>query len=88
MQNIKRCEKIVIAQGASYFGKSTEESSVGYLELKPYTSLNIHNRIGGIEHLTQVKGACIVTVFNTPKVTNHLLKPMEKLTCPKKLIQK
>jgi hypothetical protein len=46
MYDIKKCQKVDIEQGAFYFGKSTKEESIGYLELKPYTSLNIHNRIG------------------------------------------
>jgi hypothetical protein len=51
MFDIQKCQKIIMDQGAMYLGESTKEKSVGYLELKPYTSLNIHNRIGGVGYL-------------------------------------
>lgn len=73
MFDINKCDKIEIEQGAFYLGESDEEKSVGYLELKPQSSLTIHNRWGGIENLTQVKGTCVMVVFDKPEGTNHLL---------------
>jgi hypothetical protein len=66
-------------QGAFYLGESTEEKSVGYLELKPHTSLTIHNRLGGIENLTQVEGECVMIVFDVPTGSNHHLKKGDEL---------
>ena len=80
MYPIKKCQKIIIDQGAFYLGLSTKEKSVGYLELKPHSSLTLHNRWGGIENLTQVKGQCVMVVFDKPKGTNHLMKLGDKLT--------
>lgn len=57
MYDINKCDKVEIEQGAFYLGELTKEKSVGYLELKPNTSLTLHNRWGGIENLTQVKGS-------------------------------
>jgi hypothetical protein len=73
MFNIKKCQKVEIEQGAFYLGESTAEKSVGYLELKPHTSLAIHNREGGIESLTQVKNSCVMTIFDKEEGTNHKL---------------
>lgn len=64
MLDIDTCDKVTIDQGAFYLGESTKEKSVGYLELKPHSSLVIHNRWGGIENLTQVKGSCVMVVFD------------------------
>jgi hypothetical protein len=80
MYDIQKCQKVVIDQGAFYLGESTEEKSVGYLELKPHTSLTIHNRLGGIENLTQVEGSCVMTIFDKPQGTNHLLRANDKLS--------
>jgi len=80
MYSINKCQKHIIDQGAFYFGLSTKEKSVGYLELKPHTSLTLHNRLGGIENLTQVKGSCIMVIFNQLKGSNHLLKKGDKLS--------
>jgi len=80
MQDIKTCQKLEIEQGAFYLGESTEKKSVGYLELKPNTSLTLHNRLGGIENLTQVEGKCVMVVFATEKGENHLLEPTNKLS--------
>lgn len=79
MYNIEKCQKVSMDQGAFYLGESDEEKSVGYLELKPHTSLNIHNRLGGIENLTQVEGSCVMTIFDTPDGTNHKLNKGDKL---------
>ena len=46
-----KCQKVEIPQGAFYLGPSDEERSVGYLELKPETSLTLHNRPSGIESM-------------------------------------
>lgn len=43
MYPIKNCQKVNIDQGAFYLGPSTKTKSVGYLELKPHSSLTIHN---------------------------------------------
>ena len=80
MFSIKQCQKVAIDQGAFYFGESTKQKSVGYLELKPNTSLTLHNRVGGIENLTQVKGKCVMVVFDKSTGTNHLMKKGDKLT--------
>lgn len=61
--DLKKCEKIAIPQGAFYLGPSDENKSVGYVELNPRTSLEIHNRPKAIENLTQVKGRCCMIVF-------------------------
>ncbi len=79
MYDIQKCQKVEIEQGAFYLGESTEEKSVGYLELKPNTSLTLHNRLGGIENLTQVKGSCVMVVFDMPEGTNHKLDEADKL---------
>jgi hypothetical protein len=79
MYDIKQCQKVVIGQGIFYLGESTEEKSVGYLELRPHTSLTIHNRVGGIENLTQVNGECVMIVFDTLNGTNHHLKKGDEL---------
>lgn len=78
MYDIKKCQKVKIEQGAFYLGESDKEKSVGYLELKPHTSLTLHNRLGGIENLTQVKGSCVMIVFDNPKGTNHRLDKRDK----------
>ncbi len=49
------------------------------LELKPHSSLTIHNRWGGIENLTQVKGSCVMTIFDKPEGTNYKLDEKDKL---------
>jgi len=79
MYDIKKCKKINIEQGAFYLGESTKKRSVGYLELKPHTSLNIHNRIGGIENLIQVKGSCVMVMFDSIEGNNHKLTKGDKL---------
>jgi len=79
MYKIEKCQKVEIEQGAFYLGESTKEKSVGYLELKPNTSLNLHNRWNGIENLIQVQGSCIMIVFDTFKGTNLKLNKGEKL---------
>lgn len=66
-------------QGAFYLGESTKEKSVGYLELRPYSSLTLHNRLSGIENLTQVNGSCVMTIFDKPEGTNHVLHKEDKL---------
>lgn len=80
MFDIKKCDKVEIDQGAFYLGESTKEESVGYLELKPNSSLTLHNRWGGIENLTQVKGSCIMVVFDNEQGTNHKLAEGDKLS--------
>ena len=79
MFDIKKCQKVEIPQGAFYLGESTKKRSVGYLELKPYTSLTLHNRLGGIENLTQVKGNCVMVIFDELEGTNHKLDKGDKL---------
>jgi hypothetical protein len=79
MYDIQKCEKIKIDQGVFYLGESTEEKSMGYLELNPHTSLAIHNRTGGFENLTQIDGQCIMIVFDTPSGTNHKLTKGDQL---------
>jgi len=80
MYPIKKCQKVKTDQGAFYLGKSTKEKSVGYLELKPNSSLTLHNREGGIESLTQVKGKCVMVVFDKLEGTNYLMKEEDKFT--------
>lgn len=80
MEDIKQFQKIEIPQGAFYLGESDKEKSVGYLELKPHSSLNLHNRWGSIENLIQVKGSCVMIIFNQPKGINHQLDKGDKLT--------
>ncbi|MFC1627215.1 hypothetical protein ACFL18_01500 [Patescibacteria group bacterium] len=80
MYPIKKCQKVKIDQGAFYLGESTKEKSVGYLKLKPNSSLTLHNRWGGIENLTQVKGKCIMVIFDKSEGTNHLIKKDDKLS--------
>lgn len=79
MFDLNKCDKVKIDQGFFYLGKSTKEKSVGYLELKPNNSLTLHNRWGGIENLTQVKGSCVIVVFDKPEGTNHKLDEGDKL---------
>lgn len=79
MYDINKCDKVEIEQGAFYLGESTKEKSVGYLELKPNTSLTLHNRWGGIENLTQVKGSCVMVVFDKPEGTTYKLDEGDKL---------
>ena len=79
MYDIKKCEKIKTESGAIYIGESTAEKSVGYLELKPHTSLPLHKREGGIENLVQIKGECVMIIFDTPEGTNHKLKEGDEL---------
>lgn len=79
MFDIEKCDKVKIEQGAFYLGESTEEKSVGYLELAPYKSLTIHNRLGGIENLTQVDGSCVMVVFDKPEGNIHKLDEGDKL---------
>lgn len=71
MYDIAKCQKIVIPQGAIYLGPSNKEKSVGYLELKPHTSLTLHNR-PAVEHLTQVKNKCEMVVFWNKKPVTAL----------------
>jgi len=74
MLEINKCQKVEISKGAFYYlGSSTKEESVGYLELEPHTSLTLHNRLGGFENLTQVKGSCVMVIFDKPEGTNHKL---------------
>jgi len=80
MFDIKKCDKVTIDQGAFYLGESTKEKSVGYLELKPHSSLTLHNRLGGIENLTQVKGSCVMIIFDNDKGTNYKLDENDKLS--------
>lgn len=79
MFDIEKCDKVKIDQGAFYLGESTKEKSIGYLELKPNSSLTLHNRLGGIENLTQVKGNCVMIVFDRDQGTNHKLGEGDKL---------
>ena len=79
MIDIKECEKVEIPQGAMYLGPSTDEFSEGYLELNPFTSLTLHNRLGGIENLTQVDNACVMVVFTSDIGENHKLNPGDVL---------
>lgn len=79
MYDIKKCQKIKIDQGFFCLGESTKDKSVGYLELKPNTSLNLHNRFGGIENLTQVKGNCVMVIFDKIKGTNYKLDEGDRL---------
>ncbi len=74
MQDITKCQKVEISKGVFYYlGPSTKEESVGYLELGPYSSLTIHNRRGGFENLAQVKGSCVMIVFDKLEGTNYKL---------------
>jgi predicted dehydrogenase len=80
MFDITQCQKVEISKGAFYYlGPSTKEESVGYLELEPCTSLTLHNRLGGFENLTQVKGSCVMIVFDKPEGTNHKLDEGDEL---------
>lgn len=83
MYDIKKCEKIETESGAIYIGESTAEKSVGYLELKPHSSLPFHKREGAIENLTQIKGDCVMIVFDTPTGTKHKLNEGDKLQIKK-----
>ena len=80
MYPIGECQKVDIKQGAFYFGISNRERSEGYLEFKPYTSLDIHNRSGGIENLVQVKGSCVMVIFSNDRGENYKLDPKNKLS--------
>jgi len=79
MLPINHCQKVVSGKATFYFGPSTKEKSVGYLELQPQSSLALHNREGGIETVTQVKGQCVMIIFDRPQGANHLLKTGDKL---------
>ena len=79
MQDIDTCQKLEIKQGAFYFGESTEKFSEGYLLLNPHSSLEIHNRIGGIENLTQIKGSCVMIVFDSAEGSLHRLDIQDTL---------
>lgn len=79
MYDIGKCDKVEIEQGAFYLGDSTNENSVGYLELKPHKSLTLHNRLGGIENLTQVDNSCVMIVFDKPEGTLHKLNEKDTL---------
>ncbi|MDO8611017.1 MAG: hypothetical protein Q7R95_10860 [bacterium] len=78
MFDINKCEKIILPQGAIYLGSSDEKKSVGYLELNPHTSLNIHNR-PAIENLTQIKGKSNMVIYNENKSETFLLHQGSKL---------
>ncbi len=80
MLSFNKCQKVVSGKATFYFGPSTKEKSVGYLKLQPQSSLTLHNREGGIERLTQVKGKCVMIVFDKPQGTNHLLEEGNELT--------
>ena len=80
MIDIKECDKVKIEQGAFYLGTSTKERSIGYLELEPHTSLTVHNRLGGLENLTQVQNSCVMVIFDKPEGTTHKLDEEDKLT--------
>lgn len=60
---IEKCQKIELPQGAIYLGPSDEKQSVGYLELKPQTSLALHNR-PAIENLVQVEGKSSLVIYD------------------------
>jgi len=74
-----KCARIPMPQGAFYLGPSDEKRSVGYMELKPHTSLEIHNRPTAIENLTQVEGKCCMIVFATTGTKPVELKPGDYL---------
>jgi len=74
-----KCERVPMAQGAFYLGPSDEKMSVGYLELKPHSSLEIHNRPTAIERLTQVEGKCCTVVFEAAGARPVELKPSDRL---------
>jgi len=80
MYDINKCDKIEMKQGAFYLGESVEEKSVGYMELKPHTSLDLHNRVKGIENLVQVEGKCVVVVFDKIEGSNHKLEESDVLS--------
>ena len=79
MFDIGKCDKVRIEQGAFYLGESTRQKSVGYLELEPHKSLPIHNRLGGIENLTQVKNSCVMILFDKPEGTTYRLDEKDTL---------
>lgn len=79
MYDINKCQKVETGQGIFYLGESTAEQSVGYLELPAHTSLTIHNRLGGIENLTQVEGECVMIIFDNPIGSNYKLSKGDKL---------
>ena len=79
MYPLNKCQKVISGNATFYLGPSTKQKSDGYLKLKPRSSLSLHNREGGIEILTQVKGKCLMIVFDKPRGTNHFLKPGDKL---------
>lgn len=62
MYNISKCQKVFIPQGTVYLGSSDQKRSVGYLELRPHTSLTLHNR-PVIERLVQVENKCEMVIF-------------------------
>ena len=66
MFELEKCDKIKIDQGFLYLGTSDPSRSVGYLELKPHTSLTLHNR-PAIEKLTQIKGVCDMVIYKNGK---------------------
>lgn len=79
MIELGKCQKIKLDQGFIYLGPSDTESSEGYLELNPHTSLTLHNRTG-IEHLTQISGQASMVIFDQPKGRLVTLLPGNKLT--------
>lgn len=53
-----------------YFSHSDEHFTTGVMVLQPGTALPKHNRPLAFENLTQISGACLMTLFdanNTPK---------------------
>ncbi len=76
MYPLEKCEKIELSQGAIYLGPSDENQSVGYLELKPHTSLNLHNR-PAVEKLTQVKNRSQLINYQQEQGEIITLKPGE-----------
>ena len=79
MQDIKTCHKVTSSQGAFYLGESNENYSEGYLELNPQSSLELHFRKEGYENLTQVKGSCVMIIFDKPEGTTYKLDKDDKL---------
>lgn len=77
---LEKCDKVPIPEGAFYLGKSDKEQSVGYLELNPKSSLNLHNRTTGIENLTQINGQCTMIVYDQPDGRIVKLEENDKLT--------
>jgi oxalate decarboxylase/phosphoglucose isomerase-like protein (cupin superfamily) len=80
MVDKSKFERVAIPQGTYYLGPSDEKKSVGFVELKPHSSQEVHSRPAAIEELTQVEGRCSMIVFTPSGAKVFELKPGDRLT--------